>query len=117
MSMSPPLPGLTRPKRDQLPDAPARPIWRAKAAILTSMPSSNWIWLPGIWNSIPECTRILKYPQRELTVHFPVKMDDGETQVFTGYRVQHNVAAAQPRAASATARRPTSTRSARWRCG
>ena len=24
-------------------------------------------------------------------VHFPVKMDDGSVQVFTGYRVQHNL--------------------------
>ena len=24
-------------------------------------------------------------------MHFPVKMDDGEVQVFTGYRVQHNL--------------------------
>src|SRR2546423_2655477 len=30
-------------------------------------------------------------PRRELTVHFPVKMDDGSVQVFTGYRVQHNL--------------------------
>ena len=34
---------------------------------------------------------VLREPQRELTVHFPVKMDDGSVQVFTGYRVQHNV--------------------------
>jgi glutamate dehydrogenase (NAD(P)+) len=33
---------------------------------------------------------ILKYPQRELTVNFPVRMDSGEIRVFTGYRVQHN---------------------------
>lgn len=35
---------------------------------------------------------ILRSPNRELTVTFPVVMDDGHTQVFTGYRVQHNVA-------------------------
>ena len=35
--------------------------------------------------------RILSQPKRELTVHFPVKMDNGEVQVFTGYRVQHNL--------------------------
>ena len=28
--------------------------------------------------------------ERELIVHFPVKMDDGQVKVFTGYRVQHN---------------------------
>jgi glutamate dehydrogenase (NAD(P)+) len=35
--------------------------------------------------------RVLRVPQRELTVNFPVTMDDGNVQVFTGYRVQHNV--------------------------
>src|SRR5579864_5693831 len=32
----------------------------------------------------------LKYPERELTVNFPVKMDDGTTRMYTGYRVQHS---------------------------
>ncbi|MCS6776236.1 MAG: Glu/Leu/Phe/Val dehydrogenase [Chloroherpetonaceae bacterium] len=40
----------------------------------------------------PGLHEVLKYPERELIVHFPVKMDDGQTRVFTGYRVQHNVA-------------------------
>ena len=35
--------------------------------------------------------RVLREPRRELTVHFPVKMDDGTVEVFTGYRVQHNL--------------------------
>jgi glutamate dehydrogenase (NAD(P)+) len=35
--------------------------------------------------------RVLRVPQRELTVNFPVTMDDGNVQVFTGHRVQHNV--------------------------
>ncbi|HEY7736682.1 MAG TPA: Glu/Leu/Phe/Val dehydrogenase [Candidatus Limnocylindrales bacterium] len=39
----------------------------------------------------PGLKRVLREPRRELTVHFPVKMDDGSVQVFTGYRVQHNV--------------------------
>jgi glutamate dehydrogenase (NAD(P)+) len=34
---------------------------------------------------------ILRVPQRELTVNFPVKMDNGTAKVFTGYRVQHNL--------------------------
>jgi glutamate dehydrogenase (NAD(P)+) len=34
---------------------------------------------------------VLRVPQRELTVNFPVKMDDGSTRMFTGYRVQHNL--------------------------
>jgi len=28
--------------------------------------------------------------ERELTVHFPVKMDDGRVKIFTGFRVVHN---------------------------
>jgi glutamate dehydrogenase (NAD(P)+) len=35
--------------------------------------------------------RILRVPQRELTVNFPVKMDDGSIEVFTGFRIQHNI--------------------------
>ncbi len=35
--------------------------------------------------------RVLRVPKRELTVNFPVTMDDGRVEVFTGYRVQHNV--------------------------
>ena len=35
--------------------------------------------------------RVLRVPQRELTVNFPVTMDDGSVMVFTGQRVQHNV--------------------------
>ena len=34
---------------------------------------------------------LLSVPKRELTVNFPVTMDDGSVQVFTGYRIQHNV--------------------------
>ena len=34
--------------------------------------------------------RVLRTPDRELTVAIPVYMDDGTLQVFTGYRVQHS---------------------------
>jgi glutamate dehydrogenase (NAD(P)+) len=37
--------------------------------------------------------RILSNCKRELTVNFPVEMDDGSVQVFTGHRVQHNIGA------------------------
>jgi glutamate dehydrogenase (NAD(P)+) len=39
----------------------------------------------------PGMRLVLREPRRELTVHFPVKMDDGSVQVYTGYRVQHNL--------------------------
>ncbi len=35
--------------------------------------------------------RVLRVPKRQLTVNFPVTMDDGHVEVFTGYRVQHNL--------------------------
>jgi glutamate dehydrogenase (NAD(P)+) len=35
---------------------------------------------------------ILKIPRREMTVNFPVRMDDGKIRIFTGFRVQHNFA-------------------------
>lgn len=34
--------------------------------------------------------KILAFPQNEIIVNFPVKMDDGRIEVFKGYRVQHN---------------------------
>jgi len=35
--------------------------------------------------------RVLRVPKRELTVNFPVTHDDGHVEVYTGYRVHHNV--------------------------
>ncbi len=32
----------------------------------------------------------LRYPERELVVSIPIRMDDGSLKVFKGYRVQHN---------------------------
>ncbi len=32
----------------------------------------------------------LQHCERELIVHFPVKMDDGAIKIFTGYRVEHS---------------------------
>ena len=40
----------------------------------------------------PGLRAILRVPQRELTVNFPVKLDDGSIAVFTGYRIHHNAA-------------------------
>ncbi len=41
---------------------------------------------------IPENERDrLLYPKRAVTVAIPVNMDDGRTQIFAGYRVQHHL--------------------------
>ncbi len=45
--------------------------------------------LIGVDNGTRE---VLKHPKRELTVNFPVRMDDGSYRVFTGHRVQYNMA-------------------------
>lgn len=40
---------------------------------------------------LPQSIRkILSTTNNEIVVHFPVKMDDGTIEIFTGYRVQHN---------------------------
>ena len=39
---------------------------------------------PGIW-------KILTNPKRQIAVSCPVQMDNGEIEVFTGYRVQYNI--------------------------
>jgi glutamate dehydrogenase (NAD(P)+) len=44
----------------------------------------------GLLDLDPGLTEVLAHPKRELTVNFPVRMDDGTTRVFTGYRVHHN---------------------------
>lgn len=38
----------------------------------------------------PNIRRILGVTNNEIIVHFPVRMDSGEIEVFKGYRVQHN---------------------------
>jgi glutamate dehydrogenase (NAD(P)+) len=38
----------------------------------------------------PNTAKILRLPKRELTVNFPVEMDDGRIEIFTGYRVHHS---------------------------
>src|ERR1700755_1705622 len=41
---------------------------------------------------IPEAERArLKFPKRSMTVALPIRRDDGRTEVFTGYRVQHHL--------------------------
>jgi len=39
----------------------------------------------GLW-------KMLRTPGRELIVHFPVSMDNGHMEMFTGFRVQHSIA-------------------------
>jgi glutamate dehydrogenase (NAD(P)+) len=41
---------------------------------------------------IPESERArLKFPKRSMTVAIPIRLDNGTTEVFSGYRVQHHL--------------------------
>ena len=41
----------------------------------------------GLGNNVRD---LLRWPMREYHVRIPVRMDNGETKVFEGFRVQHN---------------------------
>src|SRR5690554_5186086 len=38
----------------------------------------------------PNVRKILRITNTEIIINFPVRMDNGEVEIFTGYRVQHN---------------------------
>jgi glutamate dehydrogenase/leucine dehydrogenase len=38
----------------------------------------------------PGMREVLRSPRRALSLHLPIKMDDGSVKVFEGFRVQHN---------------------------
>ncbi len=40
----------------------------------------------------PDLYKVLRVPNREITIYIPVFMDDGRIEIFTGFRVQHNFA-------------------------
>jgi len=47
--------------------------------------------LDSIMHKYPEDFKeIIKYPKHEIIMNFPVKLSNGTTKMFKGYRVQHN---------------------------
>ncbi len=46
----------------------------------------------GILGLEPTMHEFLRWPQKEFTAHFPVKMDDGSVRIFQGFRVEYNMA-------------------------
>ncbi|HKX29660.1 MAG TPA: Glu/Leu/Phe/Val dehydrogenase [Blastocatellia bacterium] len=40
----------------------------------------------------PDLYKVLRVPNREISIYIPVFMDNGHMEVFTGFRVQHNFA-------------------------
>lgn len=65
----------------------------------------------------PAVHELLRWPLRELHVTLPVKMDDGTTKIFHGFRVQYNDARGPTKGASATTAEKPSTLSVLWRPG
>jgi glutamate dehydrogenase (NAD(P)+) len=70
------------------------------AASRPSAPAPNGIWANAQGeldmaaerlHLDPGMHKVLRVPKRELTVNFPVTHDDGHVEVYTGYRVHHNV--------------------------
>ena len=64
----------------------------------TAAPNGLWPHIQGELDAAAErlhldegMHRVLRVPKRELTVNFPVTHDDGHVEVYTGYRVHHNV--------------------------
>ncbi len=50
----------------------------------------NSMALPRRSISTPGVREVLRWPAREFTFRIPVRMDDGTSVFFTGFRVQHN---------------------------
>ena len=65
------------------PTAAPSEIWSAAQAEL-DMAADRLGMDPGMH-------RVLRVPKRELTVNFPVTLQSGRVEVYTGYRVHHNV--------------------------
>ena len=64
----------------------------------TAAPNGIWATAQGEVDAAAErlhldeaMHRVLRMPKRELTVNFPVTHDDGHVEVYTGFRVHHNV--------------------------
>jgi glutamate dehydrogenase (NAD(P)+) len=64
----------------------------------TTTPNGIWATAQGEVDAAAErlhldegMHRVLRMPKRELTVNFPVTHDDGHVEVYTGFRVHHNV--------------------------
>jgi glutamate dehydrogenase (NAD(P)+) len=52
--------------------------------------TSQWNKAADFCNLDPEVRIILEQPKNEISINFPVRMDDGSLKLFRGYRIQHN---------------------------
>jgi len=61
-----------------------------KPSSLFEMAQAQLDEVASILHLEPGIHAILREPMRELHVSIPVRMDDGQTKIFKGFRVQHN---------------------------
>lgn len=47
-------------------------------------------YVADLTNLNPNIRKILREANNELVIHFPVRMDNGDVEIFRGYRVQHS---------------------------
>jgi glutamate dehydrogenase (NAD(P)+) len=66
------------------------PVVTQESALLTAI--TEFDHAVQFLNLDPGFAQLLKTCKRELTVSFPVKLDNGDIQVFKGFRVHHNTA-------------------------
>lgn len=52
--------------------------------------TDQWNRAADFCNLDPEVKIILAQPKNEISINFPVRMDDGSLKLFRGYRIQHN---------------------------
>ncbi len=76
-------------------DAPARPAPAERAAVrgkgsLYDNVLHQFDRAADLMGLDRDVRKILAATTNEIVVHFPVRMDDGRLDMFTGYRVQHN---------------------------
>jgi glutamate dehydrogenase (NAD(P)+) len=63
--------------------------WRSK---LWAVAAEQFNRAADLLSIDPETRSRLLEPRRSLTVNFPVRRDNGDVEIFTGYRVQHTLA-------------------------
>lgn len=73
---------MTTETRTSLEASDANPWTMARRQL------SESAWRTSLADDLPARLAIC---QRELTVNFPVRLDDGSVRIFTGFRVQHNI--------------------------
>lgn len=67
-----------------------RPITKRRKASVYDNVTRQFNKAADLMKLNPNTRKILAMTTNEIIVHFPVRMDDGRVEMFTGYRIQHN---------------------------